>query len=587
MTASDVPRGGTDPQRDAIQGLAEIVSRGHAAVTVLINEIHGGVGVPIDVRPQADESTVAWAEQIADALGEARGRVVGLTAERPGLAARLALGLAGRLVDMGAPVTVVDGSIEEPVFSKGLPEDGDEGLVDAVLFGVSSSTVARRTLMHGVRLVTAGSYPISVPAVLGAEAYRTTLQKLAREDATVLLVLPSSYASVAAGAASQLIIVERDLPALERVARNLRSAEDLRDVRFVAVLSASEPVPVVEGPAEDVPEPEVAEQDVPAEETPPSPGETVVEETATADETIVAGEEVTPDAMTGATDDEIPADGAPDDSAFVIDATSDGGVTREPAVVTASTASVPPSRLATDDESRREGERPAGRRWGGLITVIVILLLAGVAWRTGVLDRVFGSDDGESVTADLTEDTGLTEGTGLTGDAEPSETTDVALGDTTALSTEGIEESVAPDDLVGSADAGDHEEPLDTEARPRDWRELAISEAVPGRYVVFTSSHRLTSAADRDARTLERNGFPARVVAVDIPERGTWHRVAVDAGFRTLDDTRELLDIMKEVGYEGAWIERLRVPAPPAVEPPAVAPPDTTDRWIDEGSAPQ
>ena len=90
------------------------------------------------------------------------------------------------------------------------------------------------------------------------------------------------------------------------------------------------------------------------------------------------------------------------------------------------------------------------------------------------------------------------------------------------------------------------------------------------------------AAADRDARTLERRGFPSTVVTVDIPERGTWHRVLVDAGFRTLDDTRELLDSMKEVGYEGAWIERLREPAPPVV-----APPDMSDQWMDGDSAPQ
>ena len=288
MTPSDGANGATEPRRDAIQRLAEIVSRGHAAVTVLIEDLHGGSNEPMDVRPFGDETANTWAEQIADALGDVRGRVVAVTAQRPALAARIVLGLAERFVDTGTPVTVVDGSIEEPVFAKGLPEDGDEGLVDAVLFGVSSSTVARRTLMHGVRLVTAGSYPISVPAVLGADAYRTTLEKLAREDATVLVVLPASYAAVAAAASSQLVIVGRDLPVLERLTRDLRSTADLRDVRFVAVLSAPEPAPLDEAPPPHTPDQEVHTPEVPSSDAEEDVDGAVPSEAASADGELVS-----------------------------------------------------------------------------------------------------------------------------------------------------------------------------------------------------------------------------------------------------------------------------------------------------------
>jgi len=532
MTPSDAALGGTEPRRDAIQGLADIVSRGHAAVTVLIEELQGGFNDPMDVRPVAGGTVDGWAAQIADALGEARGRIVAVTSERPGLAAHVALGLAEQLADAGAPVTVVDGSIEEPVFAKGLPEDGEEGLVDAVLFGVSSSTVARRTLMHGVRLVTAGSYPISVPAVLGAEAYRTTLQKLAREDATVLLVLPATYASVAASAASQLVIVGRDLATVERLSRDLRSAEDLRDVRFVTVLSAPEPPPVVEVPA---PEARTSEKEH-------GGGEPLV------------------------------IDAPPDD------ATPDGGVTREPVVVTANTAFLPDSPPDQHEDAPLEGERPAGRRWGGLVTAIVILLIAGVAWRTGIVDRLL-SDDGDDPIPVVTPEETVAQG------SSEAASVDSLTGSTDALQADdpGVTEAMALDGVTGVEDDAPAQQESETaDTQLRDWRALAVSGAVPGRYVVFTSSHRLISAADRDAGALERRGFPSRVVDVDIPERGMWHRVAVDAGFRTLDDTRELLDIMKDVGYEGAWIERLREPAPPVV-----APPDTTERWMDEGDAPQ
>lgn len=542
MTPSDGANGATEPRRDAIQRLAEIVSRGHAAVTVLIEDLHGGSNEPMDVRPFGDETANTWAEQIADALGDVRGRVVAVTAQRPALAARIVLGLAERFVDTGTPVTVVDGSIEEPVFAKGLPEDGDEGLVDAVLFGVSSSTVARRTLMHGVRLVTAGSYPISVPAVLGADAYRTTLEKLAREDATVLVVLPASYAAVAAAASSQLVIVGRDLPVLERLTRDLRSTADLRDVRFVAVLSAPEPAPLDEAPPPHTPDQEVHTPEVSSSDAEEDVDGAVPSEAASADGEAGGAEEVV--------SKPVPDDGVPVDD-----------VARRPALVTANTAFVPDSASQPPDDPAPNGGRPTGRRWGALITVIVVLLIAGVAWRTGILDAVLTDDDSAPV-AVVTPEEAETEAEAVMEPALLDSST--VSADDSELPTAGTPEAVTP------------------EAQTRDWRALAVSEAVPGRYVVFTSSHRLISAAERDADTLERRGFPSRVVDVEIPERGMWHRVAVDAGFRTLDDTRELLDIMKEVGYEGAWIERLRKP-----ELPVVAPPDTSERWMDEDTIPQ
>ncbi len=550
MTASDAARSGTGSHPDAIQGLAGIVSRGHAAVTVLMSELRDGFNSPMEVRPVAEASGDEWALQITHALGEVRGRVLAVTAERPALAAHIALGLAGRLVEMGAPVTVVDGSIEEPIFAKGLPEDGDEGLVDAVLFGVSSSTVARRTLMHGVRLVTAGSYPISVPAVLGAEAYRTTLQKLAREDATVLVVLPASYAPVAAAAASQLIIVERDLPRLERLTRTLRQEDDLREVRFVAVLSASE-----EAPIEDAPVPEEA----PIEDA-PVPEEAPIEDAPVT--RVVPPDGVRVEEREGRRNAE---------TASVADGVADEDVSREPALVTANNAFAADVRSAVDDETPPDGEGPSGRRWGGWIAAIVVLLIAGVIWRTGILETVFGDEDAGPVEVATSEEA-------------PLPTVEAAALEDSAMVTAGTPDAPAsavqePAALV--TEDGRDEQPVDTgAAAARDWRAAAVSAAVPGRYVVFTSSHRYASAAEQDAAALERRGFPSVVVDVDISERGKWHRVAVDAGFRTLDDTRELLDIMKEVGYEGAWIERLREPAPPVV-----APPDTSDQWMDEGGA--
>jgi len=537
MQPSDAPLGGTAPpaDRDAIQGLGEIVARGYAAVTVLIDEVPDGLGGPLDVRPPADEATRAWACRILDALGEIRGRIVAITSERPGLAARIALGLADALVAGGGDAAIVDGSIEEPIFAKGLPDDGEEGLVDAVLFGVSSSTVARRTLMNGVRLVTTGSYPISVPAVLGADAFERTLQKLAREDATVVLVIPALYASVAASAASQLIIASSDLGGLERLSRELRSVPELSDVRFAALLSTAPPEPVVDE-AEAISCGQAGEQPV---------------EAASGDATdAVSRGPALPDAPT-------------EPEPVAEESRRDEVVSREPVLVTANAAFV---ESAEPETTPQESEPSGGARgrWGALIAVAVVLLAIGVAWRSGVFDGLIGHGEDVPERAVVSDPTATAsdappEDAAVTPQQDSAETPD----DDARRGAEGIPAGDVParptsaERAEGEASTG--RETGDAAGR-RDWRTTAIIPAVPGRYVVFTSSHRRRDAAERDAGVLERRGFASRVVQVEVPDRGTWHRVAVDAAFWTLDDTRELLDIVKEVGYEGAWIERLREP---------------------------
>jgi hypothetical protein len=88
-----------------------------------------------------------------------------------------------------------------------------------------------------------------------------------------------------------------------------------------------------------------------------------------------------------------------------------------------------------------------------------------------------------------------------------------------------------------------------------DWTPASV-----GLYVVFTSSHKRETAAHRDVDALLRSGLPAALVAIELEDSGVWYRVAVDAGFRTLGETTDLLEVVRELGYEGAWIERLRQP---------------------------
>ena len=71
-----------------------------------------------------------------------------------------------------------------------MPEDGDEGLVDAVLFGLSDVTVTRRTLARGVRLMTAGSHPLTEERVFESVSFAGLLRRLA-QDSLVLVLRPT------------------------------------------------------------------------------------------------------------------------------------------------------------------------------------------------------------------------------------------------------------------------------------------------------------------------------------------------------------------------------------------------------------
>jgi hypothetical protein len=77
-----------------------------------------------------------------------------------------------------------------------------------------------------------------------------------------------------------------------------------------------------------------------------------------------------------------------------------------------------------------------------------------------------------------------------------------------------------------------------------------------GRYRIMVSSHRHEGAAVFEARQLIERGVGAEVVATKVKDRGIWFRVVVSGGYPMLSAAREDLDTVRNLGYEGAWIER-------------------------------
>jgi len=80
---------------------------------------------------------------------------------------------------------------------------------------------------------------------------------------------------------------------------------------------------------------------------------------------------------------------------------------------------------------------------------------------------------------------------------------------------------------------------------------------VPG-YRVIALSGRNEDLALRAARELSLTGTPAQVVPVRIDGMGLWYRVAVNDVYPSLTDALDVVGTLHELGYEGAWAQKIR-----------------------------
>jgi hypothetical protein len=165
----------------------------------------GRVGEPVLVRPVIGDALAGWMPDLERLLDVVKG-VVGISGTDMSEAAGLAADAAAWLGDRGRTVVLVDATVESPVLGKALDEDRDEGLVDAVLFGVSRAAIVRRTLAPGVSVVTAGSHPLSVDNVFESDAFSKMLRTLA-EDALVLVLVPPVHVTKTLGALDAVVCV--------------------------------------------------------------------------------------------------------------------------------------------------------------------------------------------------------------------------------------------------------------------------------------------------------------------------------------------------------------------------------------------
>jgi hypothetical protein len=593
---------------------------------------------PALVRPIVGDVVYDWLPTFEEAVRPQAGSRIAVTSRDPRLAARIACDAAAWIADRGREVVLIDGSVLSPSIGKALLEDGDEGLVDAVIFGVSSSFVARRTLATGVRLITAGSRPLSVEQVFRSDSFGKTLAGLG--NVVVLVVLPEELLDLAIGWITTVVAVGEGADELEEVARSLADESGSIRPRTVAVVVAGAGIPALQAALETV-------------ESPGESGTAVPEATAPAFATAADDDEVTEESVVPATGDaersgdptkaesdihehawqpaEQPDESEPEDvsadaqnewppwddapGSFVNtespaagdgttdalpesesaarvhevqpppDAGADAGESAEAPLEPAEPAGAPPHMLEPEESKPEEREpsvaeekpfprvvvtgaatrRP--RRRHGVHALIVLLALvpviALIAWRVSTAPNASWRfwEREESVT---TAPAGKASGTPPSNNSRADAGKDAgapATGEASEGTTPG-EIGTPVQGIVTGTDEPTEETPGEAarESVPRETGTVPPSTPVAGpggSYVVFVSSHRHEAAAAREAATLASQGYASTVVATELPEKGIWHRVAVEGGFPSAAAAREVLDAVKQLGYEGAWVQRV------------------------------
>ncbi|MBM3306951.1 MAG: SPOR domain-containing protein [Candidatus Eisenbacteria bacterium] len=472
----------------------ELVSPG-LCVAVLAAELAWEDGGPVRVRAEADEQAPSWTTPLSEHLGAGPGAVVGVTAKEPMLAAAVAVKLAVGVADGGRRVVIADGSLHAPAIAKPLEGDGDEGLVDSVLFGVSTAVTARRTLAPGVSVMTSGSVPVLAEDVFRADAFETTVRGFA-QDVTVFLALPAVFLAGAGRVLSHLVVAGTTADEMRSVAEQARSA-GTEARRTVGVL-VSRPRPL--RPAGVAPQAELPRRETIATEP--------VSESAVEEQPAPTPQPPVP-----------PADDA--------GAATPAAPVWQPRRSPMRTAAGPAAGAETRQRRRSSATVPA--------TVAVLVLGAvAVAWWLGTSRspqppaRTAGpTGAGERPAAEVPVE--VAGGTGL--DAEPA-----PVG---GQGTEGQPPAPAPRETAAAVPAAPP-----TAAGPG------------GPYVIFVSSHRSQSAAEADAGALAARGIPSAVVRAEVGDRGAWYRVRVAGGYPTLAAARDGLESVRRLAYEGAWIER-------------------------------
>ena len=454
------------------------------------------------VRPVVVDGAADWMRAVAESLDAHKGSRMAVAAKDQALAAQIAAGAAAAVGDAGLNAVLVDGCVERPALEKALHDDGDEGLVDAVLFDVSAELVARRTLASGVRLVTAGSYPLSVVRVLESQALGRFLDNFRRD--VVILVVPETYVELVAPTVTDIVVVGRNPDELLEIGRKVVSASER--LRLVAVLVEEKPPP-----------PLIEEVDGAGARASSESGRDAGEGAAPAPR--AEGAACGPTSGTAGERPEFP-----------------GRRVEVPHVVEtrAVIASARPMR-------RRRPRAP----W---------ILLAAALTAVGIWMGLGGGRRAVTPSAPVQREEGIETAGRAPGRAETPVPSRATGADAGAARDEGREvprgASLAAD--TTSRDLGRAQRQPSTGATVAAWRP-----GPGGRYVIYLSSHRTHLGAEIEAGAASKRGLPVEIVEAQVGDTGTWYRLELVGAYPTLAEARAALAEIRGLGYDGAWLARV------------------------------
>jgi hypothetical protein len=132
-------------------------------------------------------------------------------------------------------------------------------------------------------------------------------------------------------------------------------------------------------------------------------------------------------------------------------------------------------------------------------------------------------------------------------------------GRITEVDTEdaGGDEIADDDDVAGDDEAGTGEAAAAVESEFVSSGQAPPTTSGPGGpYRAIVLSSRDANSASVEASRLAERGFLVDVIPVDIGDGGLWHRVVVRGGYPALDSAREIVEELRRLGYDSAWVHK-------------------------------
>ncbi len=192
-----------------------------------------------------------------------------------------------------------------------------------------------------------------------------------------------------------------------------------------------------------------------------------------------------------------------------------------------------------------------------LLVVVAVAAVVFSAASTGWWRKLVGPRDGFPPVVSVAD----REEAVNVGESVAVEGSDVVVADTFVpsdiVATSVDEASAGETGSVTTASDGGADDEAMTEPDVADSGQDSLARSGPGGpYRAVVLSSRDEDLASAEVPRLAERGFSADVIPVDIDDGGLWYRVVVRGGYPALDSARVVVDELRRLGYDSAWVHR-------------------------------